>query len=91
MSNLLAKLAAFLFVLSFLAGAQAQEVQQDTGLVCDTTEQMDSVLAAYDGGTNFTDALTVVNAEKIVCAVVTVAFYKGNEIKKVTTRASTLF
>ncbi len=49
MSNLLAKLAAFIFVLSFPLGAQAQEVQQDTGLVCNTTEQMDSVLAAYDG------------------------------------------
>ncbi|MGB6543293.1 MAG: hypothetical protein WBF03_20740 [Xanthobacteraceae bacterium] len=69
---------------------RAQEISQDTGLVCDTAEEMDSVLAAYDGGASFTDALKIVNAEKVTCAVVTVAFYRGKQLKEVTTRVGVL-
>jgi hypothetical protein len=69
---------------------RAQEIKHDTGLVCDTAEQVEAVMAAYDKSDNWQASLVAVNAEKVVCAVVSVAFIQGDKIKELHTKLGTL-
>ncbi len=74
----------------FATPLHAQDIhQQDTGLVCDTVEQVDSVMAVYDKLGDWHAALVGINATNIVCAVAAVAFYKGKTVKQITTKQGT--
>jgi hypothetical protein len=73
-----ARIALFLLFLTSSAGAQ--EVELGTGLICDTRHQVERVVSLMDS--NADTAINVVNAEEkdpMACAVVTVAFFRGNE------------
>jgi hypothetical protein len=83
----LASLAAA--VALFATPLHAQDIQQDTGLVCDTVEEVDSVMAVYDKSGDWHAALVGINATNVVCAVATVAFYKGKTVKQITTKQGT--
>jgi hypothetical protein len=62
------------------AGAHAQDIFLGEGLVCDTPEQVERYILSTD-----TEATLVqINAEKAhSCALVDVAFYKGQVVKHV--------
>lgn len=74
----------------FATQVRAQEIKHDTGLVCDTAEQVEAVMAAYDKSDNWQASLVAVNAEKVICAVVSVAFIQGDKIKELHTKIGTL-
>lgn len=72
-----------LVIASLLVATKAvgQEVQQGTGLVCDTKEQVIQYARAYAGDVQ--KALAVVNAnDPNACAIVTIAFIRGSEVAK---------
>jgi hypothetical protein len=69
-----------LFLLLLAIPAAAQEVELGTGLICDTRHQVERIVALMDS--NAETAISVVNAEEknpTACAVVTVAYFRGNE------------
>lgn len=62
--------------------AHAQQVEAGTNLVCDTTAQIERVIALYDG--DMQSAVERVNAEEhdaAACAVFEVAFIRGPELR----------
>ena len=87
MSSLLVRLALLLLVLAFPLGAQAQEVEQSAGLVCDTITQIEQFVSLHNQKVSNSDALVKVNGDKTppACDVVIVAFYRGKVEKSVMT------
>ena len=80
-------------ILGFLVGAalfcfavvyaKAQEVEQGTGLVCDTAELVEQFVTLHNEGKKNADVLAEINKDKSVCAVLTAAFYVGKTVKRV--------
>jgi hypothetical protein len=61
--------------------AQAQEVEYGTGLICDTAQQAEQLVAHLNG--DVAAAVSAVNAEEHdpkACGIATVAFVRGPEV-----------
>lgn len=60
--------------------AKAQTAEQGTGLSCDTVAQIVQYTKVYKGDVH--EALAIVNKDEIACALVTIAFIRGEEVAK---------
>jgi hypothetical protein len=78
--------AALLAALATPALAQTPRAEQGNGLVCDTAEQIEQVMLAYDKSRDWQASLVAVNAEKVVCAVLNILYFKGDKIKELDTQ-----
>ena len=74
-------LLAMLVCLPF--GAQAQEVEQGNGLVCDTVEQVEKFVALHNQGLKNTEVMAELNNGTVVCVINPAAFYRGKAVKHV--------
>lgn len=63
----------------------AQEINVGKGLVCDQASEVETFLA----GTDAQATLATINADKNACAVIAVAFLKGDAVKTVRTQKGT--
>lgn len=81
--------------LAFLsAPARAQDTQEEemreistgVGLVCDTKEQIESLVKADENSDQFTATLHEINAGKAACGVANIAYIRGDKIGQVRTR-----
>jgi hypothetical protein len=72
------------------APAQAHEIEYGTGLVCDTRQQAEQLVAHLDGDVGV--ALSAVNAGEHnpnACGVIAVAFVRGSELATVRSKDAT--
>lgn len=76
--------AILVIVLLFPPALMAQEAQQGVGLICDTAEQVQDFVKAWDGDTNA--ALQKVNATDNVCGVLPIAYIRGEEVGQLDTK-----
>lgn len=77
----LIRLLLLVLLLSFPAHTQAQDIQTAKGVICDTKEQIER-FASLDATP---DALLVINqdAQTIACALVAVAYVRGEKVADV--------
>lgn len=73
---------AFTFLVPALS--RGQEVEQGTGLVCDTAEQVEEWVTLHNTGMKNPEVFAEINKDKDVCMVLTAAFYRGTTVKRVT-------
>ena len=71
----------------FATPVGAQEIEHGTAVICDTVEQIDTLVQAKEDGKN---PMAVVNAEKPVCGVGNIAYVKGEKIKELSTKEGVL-
>jgi hypothetical protein len=79
-------------LLSLLLGhpAQAQKIEVDSGVFCDTQKQVERVVALFDGNTE--KAVKAVNSEQhdpTACVGGTLAFIRGPEVATARTKNGT--
>lgn len=86
MSDLL-RLFTLMVALIAPAGAGEQNIEVDTNLICDTQQQVERLLALFDGQTGSAEgAIAAVNEEANVtdaCVIATVAFRRGEVVATV--------
>jgi hypothetical protein len=83
-------LLALPFLLTLGLGAQAQEVEVTSGLICDTQQQVEQFVALYDG--NAQDTAERVNAAEnnpTACVVSGMAYVRGRELATARTKDTT--
>lgn len=74
------KVLLWAFLTAFVvAGAQAHELTEGTGVVCDTVEQIER-FASLDATH---EAIKTVNAGQNVCVMATVSYYRGRDLNRV--------
>lgn len=78
--------AAILAALATPALAQTPHAEEGNGLVCDTKEQVVQVMTTYDKSRDWQASLVAVNVEKVACAVVHIAYLKGNKVGELDTQ-----
>jgi len=83
--NFIVRMLLLALLLSFPLSGMAQEVEQGTGLVCDTAENIEQFVILHNQGMKNPDILATINGDKepFVCAVFTAAFFKGKTVKLV--------
>jgi hypothetical protein len=79
-------------LLSLLLGhpVQAQKIEVDSGVFCDTQKQVERVVALFDGNTE--KAVKAVNSEQhdpTACVGATLAFIPGPEVATARTKSGT--
>lgn len=61
--------------------AQAQDVEVGTGLICDTQEQVERYISAYDGDAQSTvDSVNAAEHDPTACGMATVVFVRGRQL-----------
>lgn len=81
MSNIIAKFALLLLVLSFPTGATAQQVEVGTGIICDTQKQVERFVSEF---TTTEATLQAINADNTnACGVLPVAYIRGEKVSQV--------
>lgn len=78
-----------LFLAALCLPAAAQEIELGTGLICDTSNQVERVAMLLDGDPE--NAVGAVNAEdnSTACAIASIAYVRGREAETVRNKAGT--
>ena len=78
------KYALIGLMLLFGFSCQAQEVEQGTGIVCDTQAQVEQLIALHNAKVPNAEALAAINAnEPLACSILPVGFFRGEVVKTV--------
>src|SRR5262245_19850271 len=83
-------LFALSLLLTLCSGAQAQEVEVTSAVICDTQQQVEQFVALYDG--NARDTAAKVNAAEhnpTACGVSGMAYVRGRELAQARTKGTT--
>ena len=77
-------------LLTLCFGAQAQEVEVTSGLICDTQKQVEQFVALYDGNAqNTAERVNAAENNPTACVVSAMAYVRGRNLATARTRDTT--
>ena len=77
-------------LLTLCGGAQAQDVEVTSGLICDTQEQVEKFVALFDGNARATvERVNAAEHNPTACAVSGMAFVRGRNLATARTKNTT--
>jgi hypothetical protein len=85
----LSRIALLSLLLSVPAQAQDIEIKIGTGLICNTQQQVEQLLAQFDGTAGQPAGSTGVEANDDICVVATVAYVRGPTVATARTKNGT--